>query len=410
MTGFRMSNCGFRIAVAMVAACVAAGACLYGRLSVAAPPSAIAAQSAHAGLPTPVAPPARGDGAPRADPWREAEADYQYSFPRDHGSHDKYGIEWWYYTGNLQTTSGRRFGYQLTFFRVGVDRKPANPSRWAVRDLYMAHFAISDVDRESFHSFERINRAGIGWAGADSSSYRVWNEDWEARLEGEVHVLSAKDEENQLTLRLESMKPEVIHGENGISQKGPAAGNASHYYSLTRLQTSGRLTVGGELFEVAGLSWMDHEFGTSFLEAEQTGWDWLSIQLEDGRDLMLFQIRRSDGSIDSHSSGTMIEANGRATHISRDDLKLAPGDAWRSPASGAVYPTVWTIELPLYKLSLKVRAAFNDQELRTTESTGVTYWEGSVVIDGSSADHLVSGRGYLEMTGYARGGLGTLVR
>jgi predicted secreted hydrolase len=409
MTGFRMSNCRFRIVIAIVAACVVAGACLHGRFSAAAPPSATAAQSAHAVLPTAVAPPARSDGAAKADAWREAEAGYQYSFPRDHASHDEYGIEWWYYAGNLQTTSGRRFGYQLTFFRVGVDRKPTNPSRWAVRDLYMAHFAISDTDRESFHSFERINRAGIGWAGADSTSYRVWNEDWEARLDGEVHALSAKDEENQLTLRLETLKPEVIHGENGISQKGAVVGNASHYYSLTRLRTSGRLTVGGESFEVTGLSWMDHEFGTSFLEVEQTGWDWLSIQLEDGRDLMLFQIRRNDGSIDRHSSATMIEANGRATHISRDEFKLTPGDLWRSPASGAVYPTVWTIELPRYELSLKVRAAFNDQELRTNESTGVTYWEGSVVIEGSSADHPVSGRGYLEMTGYASGSMGTLM-
>jgi predicted secreted hydrolase len=342
--------------------------------------------------------------------WREAEAGYQYSFPRDHGSHDEYGIEWWYYTGNLQTKTGRRFGYQLTFFRVGVDPRPSNPSRWTVRDLYIAHFAISDIDRESFHSFERINRAGIGWAGADSLSYRVWNDQWEARLDGRTHLLTADDEGYELSLRLEPAKPEVIQGENGISQKGAAVGNASHYYSLTRLQTSGRLTVGGESFEVTGLSWMDHEFGTSFLEAEQTGWDWFSIQLEDGRDLMLFQIRRSDGSIDRHSSGTLIDAGGRATHIPFDELKLTPGEAWRSSASGAAYPTAWTIELPRYNLSLKVRAGFDDQELRTTESTGVTYWEGSVVIQGSSADQPVRGLGYLEMTGYAGASMATLMQ
>jgi predicted secreted hydrolase len=274
----------------------------------------------------------------------------------------------------------------------------------------MAHFAISDIDRESFHSFERINRAGIGWAGADSASYRVWNEDWETRIEGAVHLLSAKEEDCQLSLELEQTRPEVLHGDNGISQKGVADGNASNYYSLSRLQTAGRLTIGGEAFEVTGLSWMDHEFGTSFLEAEQTGWDWFSIQLEDGRDLMLFQIRRSDGSIDRHSSGTLIDADGHAVHITRDELKLTPGDAWRSRGSGATYPTAWSIELPRYGLNLNVRAAFNDQELRTTESTGVTYWEGSVVIEGSSADRLVRGRGYLEMTGYAGAGMGHLMR
>ncbi|HWO01444.1 MAG TPA: lipocalin-like domain-containing protein [Blastocatellia bacterium] len=403
MKGLRISNCEFRIAVALIAASVIVGLWPYGRPSGAAPQSGNDVRSAGKAS---AARQSSGD----AGPWREAEAGYQYSFPRDHSSHDEYGIEWWYYAGNLQTKSGRRFGYQLTFFRVGVNRNPVNPSRWAVRDLYAAHFAISDVDQESFHSFERINRAGIGWAGADSSSYRVWNDRWEARLDGKAHVLTANDGDDELSLRLEPTKPEVIHGENDISQKGSAVGNASHYYSLTRLQTSGSLIVGGESFEVSGLSWMDHEFGTSFLEAEQKGWDWFSIQLEDGRDLMLFQIRRSDGSIDLHSSGTLIEADGRATHIPRDELKLASGQTWRSSASGAVYPTGWTIELPRYNLSLSVKAAFNDQELRTNEGTGVIYWEGSVAIEGSSADQPVRGRGYLEMTGYAGAGMGQVMR
>ncbi len=407
MKRLRIANCELRIAAASAAVCAFALASLYGRSSVAAPQKAGTALSTQSTL---EAPRAGAESASQPGGWREAEAGYRYSFPRDHSSHDEYGIEWWYYTGNLQTKAGRRFGYQLTFFRVGVDRIPVNPSRWAVRDLYLAHFAISDIARDSFHSFERINRAAIGWAGADSASYRVWNDDWEARLHGQDHLLSAKDEGYELSLKLGPAKPEVIHGEGGISQKGAAAGNASHYYSMTRLQTSGSLTIGGESFEVAGLSWMDHEFGTSFLEVEQAGWDWFSIQLEDGRDLMVFQIRRRDGSIDPHSAGTLIEAGGRATHIPRDELKLIPGEAWRSAASGASYPTVWTIELPHYDLSLRVLAAIDDQELRTTESTGVTYWEGSVVIEGSSSDKPVRGSGYLEMTGYAGGSMGDLMR
>jgi predicted secreted hydrolase len=407
MTGPQTSNFGFRIAVAIVVICGLTVLTWHGRPSVASSQSTDALRPARAGQPA-----TETSSAPAAPPaqWREAEAGYQYSFPRDHGSHDQYGIEWWYYTGNLQAKTGRRFGYQLTFFRVGVDRQPVNPSRWAVRDLYMAHFAISDLDRESFQSFERINRAAIGWAGADSASYRVWNDDWEARLDGQHHLLNAKDEGYELSLRLDPAKPEVIHGETGISQKGAAVGNTAHYYSLTRLQTVGTLTIEGESFEVGGLSWMDHEFGTSFLEAEQAGWDWFSIQLDDGRDLMVFQIRRRDGSIDPRSGGTLIEAGGRATHIPHDELKLIPGEAWRSSESGASYPTVWTIELPRYDVRLRAKAAIANQELRTPESTGVTYWEGSVVIEGSSSDKEVRGRGYLEMTGYAGASMGDLMR
>lgn len=348
---------------------------------------------------------------PQADSqsWREARTGYEFTFPRDHAAHNPYRIEWWYYTGNLETRSGRRFGYQLTFFRFGIMAEPINPSRWAVRDLHMAHFAISDIEGKRFHFFERFNRAGVGWAGASSSDYRVWNEDWEARLEGSDHLLKASDGEFAAVLRLAPSKDVVIHGENELSQKGAAAGNASHYYSITRFNTVGRIVVGGEAFEVTGLSWMDHEFGTSFLEKEQVGWDWFSIQLDDGRDLMLFQIRRADGSIDPRSSGTMIEADGRATHIPSGQFTLTQGETWKSEASGAGYPIKWTLDLPGYGLRLNVAAAFDSQELRTAESTGVTYWEGSIKVEGSSGNGKVQGRGYLEMTGYAGQSMGSIL-
>lgn len=336
-----------------------------------------------------------------AEGWREATAGYQYSFPRDYASHPPYKVEWWYYTGNLETSSGRRFGYQLTFFRTGITLQPASASRWAVRDLYMAHFCISDIEQKQFHSYEKLNRAGVGFAGAEESSYHVWNEDWEAHLEGKDHLIRARDGEAELELRLTPEKPEVIHGENGISQKGVAVGNASHYFSLTRLRSAGRITIGGESFEVMGLSWMDREFSSSFLEPGQIGWDWFSIQLDDGRDLMIYQFRRSDGSTDVHSSGTLIDTNGRATHIPFNEFTLRPtGANWQSD-SGATYPTEWTIELPKYNLNLSVAAAFNNQELRTTGSTNVTYWEGSVNIEGTAIGQPVRGRGYLEMTGYS---------
>ncbi|HXG95339.1 MAG TPA: lipocalin-like domain-containing protein [Blastocatellia bacterium] len=341
--------------------------------------------------------------------WREAEPGYKFAFPRDHAAHPEYGIEWWYYTGNLETKEGRRFGYQLTFFRIGVTPSPSNPSRWAVRDLYMAHFAISDIDEQKFRAFERINRAGIGWAGAATDVYRVWNEDWEARLDANEHVLKASEEGVELQLQLASMKPEVIHGENGLSQKGPSAGNASHYYSMTRMETAGRIMVDGLAFEVAGLSWMDHEFGTSFLEPEQVGWDWFSIQLDDGRELMLFEIRRRDGQIDPRSSGTLIEPDGRAIHIGFGEFTLTPRETWHSHASGATYPVAWTIDVPQLGLRLNVNRAMDNQELNTVESTGVAYWEGSVTIDGTSGERRVEGRGYTEMTGYAGQSMGEIL-
>jgi predicted secreted hydrolase len=345
-----------------------------------------------------------------AEGWREAGPGYRYEFPRDHGSHPDYRIEWWYYTGNIETREGRLFGYQLTFFRTGVVREPALASRWAVRDLYMAHFAVSDIERKRLNYFERVNRAGIGWAGADDSTYRVWNEDWEARLDGGDHLIRASEGDIELDLRLTPAKPEVIHGRDGISQKGPSAGHSSHYYSITRFQTSGKLVLGGESFDVTGLSWMDHEFGTSFLERSQVGWDWFSIQLEDGRELMLFQIRREDGSRDPRSSATLIDTAGRATHIEFGEFDLAPLARWRSAASGAVYPTEWRIDLPGYDLRLAVRASFEDQELRAEESTGVTYWEGSVEVEGATGDKPLRGRGYLEMTGYSGQNMGAIIR
>lgn len=342
--------------------------------------------------------------------WREARPLYEFSFPRDHAAHPPFRIEWWYYTGNLETTQGRRFGFQLTFFRTGLTLAPENPSRWAVRDLYMAHFAVSDVERQSFHSFERLNRAGIGWAGADASLYRVWNEDWEARLDGSEHLLRAADSDFALDLRLAPLKPEVVHGLAGVSQKGSTIGNASHYYSITRLQTSGTLVVQGRAHEVRGLSWMDHEYGTSFLEQGQTGWDWFSVQLDDGRELMLFQLRREDGSIDPGSSGTLVDGENRPVHIRSGEFALTPVETWRSETSGATYPIAWTIEVPRFGLKLSARAAFPNQELHTADSTGVTYWEGSITVDGAAEGNRLGGRGYLEMTGYSGQNMSALFR
>jgi predicted secreted hydrolase len=333
--------------------------------------------------------------------WREAAPGYAYAFPRDHASHPDYKIEWWYYTGNVAAKDGRRFGYQVTFFRVGINAAPTNPSKWALRDLFMTHLAVSDPSGKRYRYAERLSRGGPGLAGADTDRYHVWNDDWTASLdEHNRHVLHASDKGTGLDLVLDEGKAPVIQGIGGISQKGAQAGNASHYYSLTRMPTRGTLTIDGERVEVSGESWMDHEFGTSFLEPGQLGWDWLSIQLNDGRELMLYQLRRGDGSRDPHSSGTLIGADGRTTHLAVGDFSLAPAGPTFKSQNGAVYPTAWTITVPSQKLDLRVTTPLDNQELSLEGSTGVAYWEGLIDIAGTGSGKPLNGRGYLEMTGY----------
>jgi predicted secreted hydrolase len=340
--------------------------------------------------------------------WREAAPGYTFEFPRDHASHPEFKLEWWYYTGNVQTAAGRRFGYQVTFFRVGIDPSPANPSRWAVRDLFMTHLAVSDPAEGRYRYDERLTRGGPGIAGAATDRYRVWNEDWHAYLDPQGrHVIRATNKNSGVELVLEEGKRPAINGINGISQKGAMAGNASHYYSLTRMPTRGTLTIDGERHAVTGESWMDHEFGTSFLEPEQQGWDWLSMQLGDGRELMLYQLRRGDGSRDPRSSGTLVERDGRTMHLTADDFTLAAaGSMYRAP-SGATYPIRWSIAVPQADIMLDVTTPMENQEL-STKGAGVHYWEGMIDIKGTVAGAPITGRGYLEMTGY-RGSLGRVM-
>jgi predicted secreted hydrolase len=340
--------------------------------------------------------------------WREAVPGYRFEFPRDHASHAEFKIEWWYYTGNVQTSAGRRFGYQVTFFRVGVDQAPVNPSRWAVRDLYMAHLAVSDPEGQRYRFDEKLTRGGPGLSGAATDRYHVWNEDWTASLDDQGrHVIKAQGARAGVELALTEGKAPAINGIDGISQKGAQAGNASHYYSLTRMPTRGSLSIDGERFEIAGESWMDHEFGTSFLEREQRGWDWLSLQLSDGRELMLYQLRRADGTRDPRSSGTLMDAEGRTTHLAAGDFSLAPsGRTVRAP-SGAVYPAGWAVSVPARQVELRVSTPLENQELFTS-GAGIAYWEGLVDVTGTARGARITGRGYLEMTGY-KGSLGRVM-
>jgi predicted secreted hydrolase len=325
------------------------------------------------------------------------------SFPADHYSHPDFRTEWWYYTGHLRTESGRRYGYQVTFFRFGVrDRQNKMTSDQPLfTDLYMAHFALSDLDNKRFSFKERINRGYGDRAGAATDRFLIWNEDWKVQEERKHHLIRVQDGTKGLHIRLISLKPVVLHGHNGLSQKGEGEGRASYYYSFTRMSTEGEINVAGKTEKVSGASWMDHEFGSNQLTEDQVGWDWFSIQLENGSELMLYLIRQKNGSPDPYSSGTLVKADGTTRHLALKDFRIEVQERWKSPQSGAQYPMKWKVTVPGEEIQLEIAPEFPDQELITNRSTRVTYWEGAVRISGKIGSRAITGVGYVEMTGYA---------
>lgn len=328
---------------------------------------------------------------------------YQYEFPRDHFNHEDFQTEWWYTTGNLTAADGHHYGFELTFFRQGVDRDPSKKEPWDIQDIYLAHLAMSDLDGGRFYHTERTNRAGPGLAGIDEQQKRIWNGNWEIRWKGEEEILNVVEEQFSLSFSLYSEKPPVIHGENGVSQKAAGLGRASHYISFTRLQTAGTIELRGKTIPVRGTSWMDHEFFTHQMEEGQVGWDWLSVQLEDNTELMLYQFRRKDGSIDEFSSGTYVDAQGKALHLTSVDFRLVPaGKIWTSPATGANYPLAWKMEIPRLGLKLEATTRLKSQELAGGSKLAPSYWEGAISIGGTRGGASARGVGYLEMTGYDR--------
>ena len=336
-----------------------------------------------------------------AGEFRKALPGYAFSFPRDHYAHEEFRTEWWYYTGHLRSRGGEEYGYQVTFFRSGLAEARRHPSRWAAKNLYLAHFAVSDIPRERFRYFERVKRAGLGQAGASETEFRVWVGDWEVSGDGARQRLKAKEGEFAIDLHLASRKSPVIHGERGVSRKGEGRGHASHYYSLTRLETEGTLGVRGKTIEVAGQSWMDHEFGSTQLNPDQVGWDWFSLQFEDGRELMLYIIRKADGRPDPYSAGTWIGTDDRIVRLQQSDFQIEVLDRWVSPRTNATYPMKWRLSAPPIGLDVTVIPTFPDQELDTSKSTQVVYWEGAVKAAGSVSGRPAKATGYVEMTGYA---------
>ncbi len=324
--------------------------------------------------------------------YREALPGYIYEFPRDHFNHENFRTEWWYYTGNLAGENGKRFGFELVFFRHGdKERSVSNPSNWRMDDIYLAHAAFTDIDGRRFNFDERLNRSGPGIAGISFEKQRVWNGNWSAQWNAAGQTLTAISDEFRFTLDLRAVKPFVIHGLNGVSQKGDAPGEASYYVSFPRLAVKGNVQMTGQSeTAVTGLAWMDHEWFTNQLNDAETGWDWFSAQFSDNTEIMLYDFRKKNGSIDSHSSGTYIDEKGIPRHLTSADFTLRPIEYWKK------YPIKWRIEIPSLYISVDCAADLVNQEL--SAKTGInTYWEGAVTYSGSR-----QGVGYLEMTGYEK--------
>jgi predicted secreted hydrolase len=320
-------------------------------------------------------------------------------FPADHGPHEAYRTEWWYVTGNLAATGGRRLGYQITFFRIALRPRPVTTgSGWRTEQVYMAHLALTDAASARHRGLERFSRAALGLAGATAEPFRVWLEDWELASVAEGFFplrIRARSQDFALELQLTTAKPMVLQGERGLSRKGAEPGNASYYYSFTRLPTQGQVRLDGERLAVTGTSWLDREWSTSALEADQVGWDWFALQLDDGRELMYYRLRARDGDTHPYSAGVLVDATGATRTLSAEAVQLRALGHWRSPHTGIRYPVAWQLDVPRAGLQLQVEPLVKGQEMRTTAH----YWEGAVEVEGSA-----SGVGYLEMTGYGDAG------
>lgn len=335
-----------------------------------------------------------------ASGFRRADAPRQLHFPADAGAHPDYRHEWWYFTGNLVTPGGRRFGYEFTLFRFAIaPSMPPRASAWATRQIYMAHLAFTDVRGARFLARQRFARGALGLAGVQLHPYSLWLGDWRATAAGNglwpLHV-TAHTDTGALDLVLRPAKPLVLQGEKGLSRKGPQPGNASYYYSYTRLATRGRINLDGRAFNVAGNSWMDHEWGSSALGPTLAGWDWFAVQLDDGRDLMFYRLRRHDGSADPLSAGVLVARDGSYRSLGAADVSVAVTRHWTSPATGIRYPAGWQLRLRRERLALKIRPLLADQEL----NLAVRYWEGAVRVGGSDAGRPTAGVGYVELAGY----------
>jgi predicted secreted hydrolase len=371
--------------------------------------SVYAALSAVAALALAAA--AFADDSATTPAWQRAIGPWSWNFPRDHGAHPNFKSEWWYFTGNLtEKKTGRPFGYQLTIFRQGVQLIPAQKnSKWAARDFYFGHFTISDIAKNEFHVAEKVSRGALGEAHASTEGMDVvlgpWSIETLSDLGQEKYRLYANDGDMALNVQAfpssPSSKPLVLEGVNGLSQKSSGAGNASYYYSYPRLDTEGEITLAGKSYDVRGLSWFDHEFSTSSLGADEVGWDWFCIQLENQGEIMLYALRDKSGALDPSSEGTWIKSDGTSERLVPGSFTITKTGTWTSPHSGATYPAGWHILIPGHAADLTVTPAMADQELNLSKMGKLSYWEGACTITGAISGAGVKGVGYTELTGYA---------
>jgi len=330
-------------------------------------------------------------------------------FPKDHGPHPGYRTEWWYYTGNLTSLDGKRYGFQFTFFRTQISPPgyeqnwPQNASAWRTQHIYLGHAAITDISGKRHLQAERVARAALGLAGGvqKEDTTDIFINDWSLHIALDSHRLKAFADDFALELTLVPHKPPVLHGDAGYSRKGSAPRRASCYYSFTRLKANGTVYLAGQPVSVQGASWMDHEFSTAALEPELVGWDWFSLQLSDNTEIMFFLLREDDGKMNPVSSGSVVDASGAIHHLVKDDFKVDVLKTWKSPQTNAVYPTQWRVQIHPLSIDLTVSPNLSDQEMQTLKSSGVTYWEGSVILKGTKQELPINGQGYVELTGYA---------
>jgi predicted secreted hydrolase len=361
------------------------------------------------GSPPPTAPEALSGGVPAAG-FAQALTVRPFVFPRDHGPHPEFRQEWWYVTGNLDTPGGERFGFELTFFRVALEPPPPAAaaaeagSAWRTREIYLAHFAVTDVARERFRFAHKLSRAALGLAGSQPEPLHVWIDDWSLGVNagvagpaGETRWrLHAVQPDYEIDLTLEPQSAPVLNGDAGLSRKADEPSDATYYYSIPRMAVRGQLLRDGRALEVHGLAWLDREWGSGGLGANEAGWDWFGLQLGDGSSLMFYALRNLDGSRNPHSAGTWIAADGAGRALASTDVEIAVTGAWRNSA-GERYPARWHIRVPAMALELDVRPVLADQELKTSPR----YWEGAVDVAGQRAGKSLGGRGYVELVGYA---------
>jgi predicted secreted hydrolase len=343
-------------------------------------------------------------GGVRAGGFAQVLEPREFEFPRDHGPHPEYRQEWWYVTGNLDATTGERFGFELTFFRFALAPESqvvhtSGESAWRAGQVYMAHFAITDVAHEQFRFEQKLSRGAVGLAGAQDPPLNVWIDDWWLRAtvpEESRWSLHAVESGYELTLDAQELQPPVLNGERGFSRKSGDPGSASYYYSIPRVSVRGRLVRDGKPLEVEGLAWVDREWGSGSLGREEQGWDWFALQLRDGSSLMFYSLRGRDGRRDPHSAGTWIAANGQSQPLTGEQVQIDVLDYWRNPR-GERYPARWHLRVPTHGVDLDVRPILANQEL----TASARYWEGAVDVSGTRDGQQTQGRGYVELVGYA---------